>query len=236
MKDVENTDSVSYKRSLLIGMLLGNAHSRISALTRRLQAEFFIRQVASQHDLLAWKAKELQRVLAVEIKRVEPQRFFSFTLGRRGRVIHRWFHRGERKAITPKIRFMDHPIGLAVFLCDAGSVCRRKKRHSEGTCYYARPTLTIAVHAFAESEVALLLAHINVLSGAEGYIKPAPRVRESDVSTRLKIRFNAENSQLIWDTVKRWIPNVASMENKFQAAIQVYGKYEGRHPNEQSRG
>jgi hypothetical protein len=216
MKDIENTDSVSYKRSLLIGMLLGCANSKISATTKPLKAEFTVKHSVSQLDLAHWKATEIERLFAVKVRYTEQQKCLSFSAGRRVRIVHQWFHCGERKTITPKIRFMDHPIGLTMLLCDVGSMRRQKKQHKTGSLYYAKPSLTIAVRPFIEIEIALLLTHIKTLFGAEGYIKSAHRAKT--------IRFNPENSQIIWQGVRRWIPEISSMHSKFQEAILAYGK------------
>jgi len=92
----------------------------------------------------------------------------------------------------------------------------KKKQHKTGSLYYAKPSLTIAVRPFIEVEIALLLTHIKTLFGVEGYIKSTYRAKT--------IRFNPENSQIIWQGVKRWIPEISSMHSKFQEAILAYGK------------
>jgi len=192
----ESSDSVSYKRSLLIGMLLGHADSKMSVVAQKRQAQFTVQQSVEQCDLASWKATEIQRVFAVKL--CYTQQGFSFTAGRRVRIIHQWFHRGERKTITPKIRFMDHPIGLTVLLCDAG--------------YINVQHIHIAVYPFVESEINLLLTHIKTFFGANGYIRLTEALPE--------ICFDIENSQIIWREVKNWLPKINSMQRKFQTLIQ----------------
>lgn len=201
-------NSVSYKRSLLIGMLLGCASSRLSVATKQRKATFIVKHPFDQSDLLAWKAGEIERLFSVQIHYVQCQTCFSFTARRRVRIIHQWFHRGQQKAITPKIRFMDHPIGLAMLLCDVGYVRRQY------SC--PKPNITLAVAPFLTSERLLLLTHIQALSGAEGYIKTVHYMPE--------IWFDFDNSQIIWNLTQQWLPQVGSMQNKFQAVIQSYGK------------
>lgn len=230
VKGVLNTESVSYKRSLLIGMLLGDASSR--RRTRKdgkLRAQFAVYHSHKQLDLVQWKAAEIERLLGVHVRISQTEHGgyqkvgFSFTLGKRVRVIHDWFHRGGRKVITPKIRFMDHPIGLAILLCDDGSVRKRKKRHRDGSVYYLKPSITIATHCFSRAEVELLLAHIQSLCGAEGYVNVERRVRQGQLCDYSRINFNVANSKLLWDYVKPWIPKVGSMLAKFEYVIEHYG-------------
>jgi hypothetical protein len=230
MKDLFNTESVSYKRSLLIGMLLGDASSRRRIRKdRKLRVEFAVYHSHKQQDLVEWKAAEIDRLLGVHVRisHIEYSGYqkvgFSFTSGKRVRVIHDWFHRGRQKVITPKIRFMDHPIGLAILLCDDGSVRKRKKRHKDGSIYYLKPSITIATHGFSHDEVELLLIHIQSLCGAEGYINVERRVRQSRLRNYPRVNFNVANSKLFWNYVKSWIPRVDSMLTKFEYAIEHWG-------------
>jgi hypothetical protein len=221
---------VSYKRSLVIGMLLGDANSR--RRNRRDGADsvcFTVTHSQSQSDLVEWKAAEMARCYGRDVNvhhRVYSySRFstFSFTQRKRLRVIHDWFHRAERKFISEKVRFMDHPIGLAMLLCDDGSIRKRRKQHRDGTVYHSAPSITIATHCFGQEEVLLLLAQIKRMCGAEGYINPERRVRGGRRMIYQRINFNAENSKVLWDYVSAWIPRVPSMMKKFEFIVERYG-------------
>jgi hypothetical protein len=190
-------------------MLLGGANSKMSVTSERLKAEFTVEYPANLFDLARWRAMEIERVFALKVKYAQQQPCFSFTAGRRVRIIHQWFHRNGRKAITPKIRFMDHPVGLAMLLCDIGTV-----RQSEESV--VKPSMALAVDSFVVTEMDLLLNHIQTLFGAEGYLKTTRCVAE--------IAFNPKNSEIVWERVKHWIPPVDSMRCKFQDVIQCYGK------------
>ena len=229
MKDITNINSVSYKRSLLIGMLLGDASSRRRLRKdQKLRAQFAVYHSAKQRDLVDWKASELKRLMGVDI-RVSRTAYhgyekagFAFTAGKRVRVIHDWFYSGVRKDVTPKVRFMDHPIGLAVLLCDDGHIRKRKKQHKDGSIYYLKPSITIATHSFSYGGVTLLLSHIQHLCGAEGYINEERRIRQGVLKCYPRITFNVVNSKLLWDYVKPWIPDVASMRSKFAFALERF--------------
>ena len=227
MKDLENLDSVSYKRSLVIGTLLGDAFSRRRDTKRRMKAEYTIVHRLAQADLVEWKAHELGRLYGKEIKvhhdSSRNRAYFYLTQGRRLRVIHDWFHQGGKKVITGKIRFMDHPIGLGMLLCDDGSVRKRKKTHRDGTVYYLKPSITIATHEFERESVENLLRHIEGLCGAQGYVNPERRWRNGRLTEYSRINFNAENSRKLWEYVKLWIPHVPSMMSKFAYAIEHWG-------------
>jgi len=236
MKDWNNLDSVSYKRSLVIGTLLGDAYSRMAPHKSRKKSEYFICHSLKQADLVEWKAKEISRLydkqIVVNYYPNYHKASFSLTQGKRLRVIHNWFHWDSRKVITEKIRFMDHPIGLAMLLCDDGSVRKRKKHHQDGTIYYLKPSITIATHSFDTESVKKLLEHIEGLCGAKGYINPERRWQQGELKVYNRINFNSENSQKLWSYVSRWIPKVPSMLSKFDYAIERFGISDnGKHPN-----
>ncbi len=227
MKDLENLDSVSYKRSLVIGTLLGDASSRRRDSRSNMKAQYAIVHGLAQADFVEWKARELGRAYGKTIKvhydRARNRASCHLTRGRRLRVIHDWFHRGSQKVITDKIRFMDHPIGLSMLLCDNGSVRKRKKTHRDGTVYYLKPSITIAIHGFDRDSVEKLLRHIEGLCGARGYVNPERRWRAGRLAEYNRINFNAENSQKLWEYTKHWIPRLPSMISKFSYAIECFG-------------
>jgi hypothetical protein len=231
MKDLSNTESVSYKRSLLIGMLLGDASARRRDRKEgQRRVQFTVTHGTVQHDLVVWKANEIQRLLGVTVcvheyeYQGKGRATFSFTLGKRVRVVHDWFHRNHRKTITDKIRFMDHPIGLAMLLCDDGSIRKRKKQHKDGSIYYLQPSITLATHCFSGDEVELLLNHLKSLYGVDGYINPERRVRQGKLKEYQRVNFNSLNSKKLWDCVSPWIPQIESMLAKFSFAFERYGR------------
>lgn len=227
MKDLQNLVSVSYKRSLVIWTLLGDACSRRGRAKYKKNAQYAIVHSLEQGDLVQWKASEFERLydikLKVHLNPVKNRASFYTTQSKRLRVIHDWFHRNSKKVITDKIRFMDHPIGLSMLLCDDGSIRKRKKKHRDGTIYYLKPSITIATHGFDKDSVEKLLHHIDQLCGAKGYINPERRWRAGKLMEYNRINFNSENSQKLWSYVKFWIPRVPSMMAKFAFAIEHFG-------------
>lgn len=229
MKDINNLESISYKRSLLIGMLLGDTFSRKHILkSGRLKTEWFIYHSSKQADFVEWKRDEINRLFSVSCN-IREQTYkgyskcgFSFTCGKRFRVVHDWFHSGKMKVISPKIRFMDHPIGVAVLLCDDGSVRKRKKTHKDGSIYYLKPSITIATHSFSEKGVNLLLDHIEITCGAKGYINLERRFKGGKRAVYQRINFNVQNSKILWNYVEPWIPRISSMTEKFAYAIKTF--------------
>jgi len=226
MKDLQNVDSVSYKRSLVIGTLLGDASSR-TVTKAKTKAEYSFVHSLKQADFAEWKAHELSRLynkkLTVRYDYERNRASFTLYQGRRLRVIHEWFHRNSKKVVTDKIRFMDHPIGLSMLLCDDGSVRKRKKYHKDGTVYYLKPSITIATHCYDLTSVDNLLSHIEQLCGAIGYLNPERRWRVGELKEYNRVNFNSENSQKLWEYIRLWIPRVPSMISKFAFAIERLG-------------
>jgi hypothetical protein len=211
-------------------MLLGDASSQ--KRNRKggiLSAEFAVSHSLKQSDLVEWKAQAIEESFNVKLKvyyrNYEYSQFagFKFTQRKRIRVIHDWFHRGSKKYISDKIRFMNHSIGLAMLLCDDGSIRRRKKQHKSGEIYFLAPSITIATHCFSEEEVTRLLLHIENMCGAKGYINPERRFRKGEMKVYQRVNFNSENSKILWDYVSAWIPRVPSMMKKFEFIIERYG-------------
>lgn len=199
-------------------MLLGNSFSQNKiAKNGKLIKRFVVAHPLKEIDLIKWKAEEINRLFKKEdgkVRKYRNQAFFSIIQKRRIRVIVKWFYRDNDKAITDKIRFMDHPIGIAMLLSDNGSAKKRKKKHKDGTVYYSAPSITITTEHFSDDDIFSLLFHIRKLCGAEGYIGSG-NVRQ--------IKFDAKNSKLLWYYVRQWIPDVPSMANKFAFIIERYG-------------
>ena len=226
LKDPDNLDSVSYKRSLVIGTLLGDTYSRGRRAHGKQKAEYRVCHGLSQADYVEWKAQEFNRLFKVDVKvHHQPQHSrvcFYLSQRRRLRVIHDWFHRNNQKVITDKIRFMDHPIGLSMLLCDDGSVRKRKKKHRDGTVYYLNPSITIATHNFDLCSVENLLHHIENLCGAKGCLNPEKRWRAGQLREYNRINFNIENSRKMWEYVSPFIPQIPSMLAKFAFAYERF--------------
>jgi hypothetical protein len=227
MKDNETR---SYKRSFLIGMFLGDAFAR-SRSRHRLTAEWIIAHSEKQADLVEWKRDELDRLFGIgrpTLHRMVVGQYvryrFSFTAGRMFRIVNQWFKRGGRKCITPKIRFMDHPVGLAMLLCDDGSVRKRKKYHRDGSMYFLKPSFTIATHCFSREEVERFLVHLSVVFGVDGIINPERRWRCGERRVYCRTHFNVENSRKLWKLVVPFIPPIPSMIAKFAFAYERFGR------------
>lgn len=230
---MKGKEVVSYKRSFLIGMILGDAHTRRRA-KNKLTVEWIISHSERYADLVKWKRDELVRLFGVSKPRIHisqnskqeegfKKSLFSFTAGGRLRIVSQWFRKNGRKYITPKIRFMDHPVGLAMLLCDDGSVRKRKKFHKDGSIYYLKPSFTIATHSFSLEEVKRLLDHISIAFGIDGIINPERRLRRGKRREYYRTNFNVENSMKLWKLVLPYIPQIPSVNTKFAYAYDCFG-------------
>lgn len=230
---MKGNEVVSYKRSFLIGMILGDAYTRRQA-KYKLTVEWTISHSERFVDLVEWKRDELVRLFGITKPLIRMSRngkrgetfkkfLFSFTAGGRFRIVSQWFSKNSRKYITPKIRFMDHPVGLAMLLCDDGSVRKRKKFHKDGSIYYLKPSFTIATHSFSLEEVKRLLDHISSAFGIDGIINPERRLRRGERREYYRINFNVENSTKLWKLVLPHIPQIPSISTKFAYASTCFG-------------
>ncbi len=188
-------------------MILGSSSSFVrKTLNGGMQAEFIVNHSIEETDLTYWKAGEINRLfdadVAVQKDYSQNKAGFSITRGKRIRVIHTWFHRKGKKAITDKIRFMDHPVGMAMLLCDKGSVIKHNNK----------PCINVTVPYFSEKQILRLLNQIRILCKAEGSI--ALENRETEYQ---QINFDPVNSKIVWHYADLWVPKVASMLDKFSA-------------------
>lgn len=233
MSTMKNNESVSYKRSFLIGMILGDAHTRKQS-KYKLTIEWTISHCEKCADLVEWKRDELVRLFGINKPVIHISQngrkgesfkkfLFSFTAGGRLRIVSQWFRKDNRKYITPKIRFMDHPVGLAMLLCDDGSVRKRKTIHKDGSIYFLKPSFTIATHSFSQEEVKRLLDHISFTFGINGIINPERRWRSGERKEYHRTHFNVENSMKLWHLVSPYIPHIPSMNTKFAFAYDRFG-------------
>ncbi|MFH1478892.1 MAG: hypothetical protein ABIG92_03855 [Candidatus Omnitrophota bacterium] len=232
---MKSNKTVSYKRSFLIGMILGDAYTRKRAKDE-LTIEWTISHRERYADLVKWKRDELVKLFAIKEPIIHvsyngkkggklKKSLFSFTSGRMLRIISKWFSKNNSKYITPKIRFMDHPIGLAMLLCDDGSVRKRKKIHKDGSIYYLKPSFTIATHSFSQEEVKRLLAHISFRFGIDGIINPERRLRQGEIKEYYRTNFDVKNSIKLWNLILPYIPQVPSIISKFAYAYDRFGQH-----------
>jgi len=118
---------------------------------------------------------------------------------------------------------MDHPVGLAMLLCDDGSARKRKEFHKDGSIYYLKPSFTIATHSFSLEEVERLLSHISLVFNIDGIINPERRLRRGEIKEYYRINFNVENSIKLWNLVLPYIPQIPSINTKFAYIYDKFG-------------
>lgn len=210
-------------------MILGDAYVRRRA-KQRSTVEWTISHSERCADLVAWKRDEFVRLFGIKKPVIHASQngegmkhLFSFTAGGRMRIISRWFSKDGKRSLTQKIRFMDHPVGLAMLLCDDGSVRKRKKFHRDGSVYYLKPSFTIATHSFPLEEVQRLLGHLSSVFGITGLINPERRMRNGERREYYRSHFNSENSKQMWVLVRSYVPQVPSMDAKFAYAYECFG-------------
>lgn len=225
MKDIDHLITVSYKRSFVIGMLLAGATSHRTDLPNKLRATFTVVHSLAQTDLAEWKASEVRRLFRLPIQILRNQQAtqtsFSFVQEGRLRVIHDWFHRANQKTITDKVRFLSHPIGLAVILSDCGFV------------HYSN-SIGIQLPDINRASTQRLLEHITDFCGATGSL--IPEGDEPGV-TGTQIIYSENEARTLWECVSPWMPSIPSVVDKFSVFNDFLdiGK-DGRHPNGINRG
>lgn len=204
--------------------MMGDGYARI---TKSNKIELTLSHCNKQQDYLIWKRDFLSIFFNKNIK-IHPVndssgKRCSITNGEILLPIHNWFYNDKTKIISDKISLMLHPIGLAIWLCDDGHVRHRKRYGKNNQVYHLNPSITIATHCFDTTSVHLFLQHIKNVSGAEGYINLERRKIKNKIVAYNRINFNIENSRLLWNFVKNWIPQIESMNNKFAYIIERFG-------------
>lgn len=144
-------------------------------------------------------------------------KMYCFTAAnRKGRlkVYRNWFHDSSgKKRITKKIRFLDHPIGLAVLILDQGScrggLCVNSKT---GDNYYRKPSVRIHLNAHGEDELELFQEAIRGNFGLTTSL-------QSKSNGYWDVYFSTKETQVLWEIVSPWVPRIAFATKKFHPLI-----------------
>lgn len=202
---------VKEKRSFLIGCIIGDCGIYYRSAKDLWEWDF----CHADTELIAFKSKLVETITGKPLNVGDKissttgsiqKRFTCSSKNGPLHVIANWF---PNKRITKKIRFMDHPIGLAMLVVDDGSINCAKKKHKDGSIYFLPPKIWIHTSMYSDEECNLLINHIEDLCRARGNLR-----KEKGKYNLIKFSFN--DSRLIWAYIKDYIPATKKLRYKFR--------------------
>jgi hypothetical protein len=188
----------------------------------------------AQLDYLEWKCKLIARLMGLrlpEIRLVQhkfPHKIFpSYQALLHAKYfghLRRWMYIGGRKSTKNVLRFVNTPQALAIWFMDDGNATRRKKFHTDGSLYFLRPRLTLAVHSFTWDEAEDIIRHFRAVFGFSGYVNWERKRNRPGEPQYPRLWFDAEESEKAWKLMLPWMPPVDSMYMKFGHIHQWYSR------------
>ncbi len=202
---------VKEKRSFLIGCIIGDCgiyHRK----TKNLWEWDFCH---TDEELILFKSKVIESItgktlhIGDKVSSTTGSMQKRFTCSSKNgilRIIAEWF---PHKKITDKIKFMNHPIGLAMLIVDDGSINCAKKKHKDSSIYFLPPKIWIHTSMYSDEECNILINHIEMLCGAKGNLR-------KEKHKYALIKFSFEDSKQIWTYIKDYIPQTKKLQYKFR--------------------
>lgn len=203
-------------RSFLIGCLLGDTYANGDSY------QWHWGNVDKGY--VEWKAAYVRKNLRMKCKVWEQNdptcrdgKMYCFAAAsRKGRlkVYRNWFYLPNgKKTITSKIRFFDHPIGLAVLILDQGS-CRGGLdiNHKNGQYYYRKPSVRLHLNAHNEDELLLFQETLVRNFG----LKTSTHRKSGGYSD---LYFGTRETQKLWGLISEWVPQIGFAKKKFHPII-----------------
>lgn len=135
------------------------------------------------------------------------------------RVLRKWLYRDRQKTFTRVLQYLQAPETLAVWFMDDGSVNRRRRKHRDGTEYFLRPTLRLALCSGVE-ECEAVLTWFRERFDVTGY--PVRHSRRDAPTSYFILNFDAENTQRIWELIAPTVAQVPGMLAKFDLCATWY--------------
>lgn len=220
-----------FDREIIISCVLGDG-----CLVRHAQQGtvwFKLTQSPVQRDFLEWKVGLIESTSFVKGKRFtvkdklnrhsNGKTYPVVTANMYGvdyfRVLRKWIYPGGKKKVWKVLKYLFSPISLAIMFMDDGSVNRRKRKHVDGTTYFLRPTMRLALCRELD-ECAALLAWMQETFKIEGY--PVRHSRKDAPETYYILNFNAKNARRIWELIAPFAAGLRSMHKKFDLFFDTY--------------
>jgi hypothetical protein len=176
-------------RSFFFGIYLGSCNA---------DSPEKLEWTSTQRDWIEWKAAYLRTNLKYACVLTETKNEYGTVLGfkinrrkGRGRIYSKWLRTQKKsKAITPKIRFFSHPMGMTALILDLG--------HCTEDC------ISIDMSQYSTHELTLL----------QDALKENMQL-SCEITKDLHLVFTEENLDKLWDMIKNTIPRIEYAQKKF---------------------
>ncbi|MFH1645989.1 MAG: hypothetical protein ABIB11_06170 [Candidatus Omnitrophota bacterium] len=134
------------------------------------------------------------------------------------RVLRKWIYPEGKKTVRNVLQYLSLPISLAIMFMDDGSVNRRFRKHKDGSKFFLKPSMRLALCRELD-DCAAFLAWMLERFGIEGY--PMRHSRKDAPQTYYVLNFNAANTRKIWEIIGPFAAGLQSMSKKFDLCFNV---------------
>lgn len=215
------------EREIIIACLLGDAGlNKYKTKNGYKHSEMFMTHSEKQFDYLYWKV-DLLNSLQVFKKKAEVKDYISNFNGKTFKqkrmrinntkylnVIGKWMYKDNIKTCKNVIKYINSPLGLAIWFMDDGGIYRSKRHHKDGKEYYLKPASKLCTHNFSHEEQILICEHFKKTYGINAKIYKDKKYEY--------LWFNKEDTKIIWDLIKTYVMQIESMKKKFDLCIKFY--------------
>lgn len=219
------------ERELLIACVLGDG----CIVQHKQQGTFWFKLTHSpaQRDYLLWKCNLLESTRLVRgrhftvrekvNKHTNGKSYPSCTANMYGlkyfRILRKWVYPAGQKSWSRVMKYLRSPMSLAILFMDDGCAEHRRRKHRDGSMYFLAPRMSLAVFR-PEQECLDVLTWLATTFGVQGYIE---RRMNSRGETSCMLRFNVENSHVVWNAIAPFVQQLPSMRKKFDLCIEMWG-------------
>ena len=194
---------------------------------RKIYTSLRIKHSQEQFDYLYWKLDLLNSLQCFKKKgtikesiskhkngKVFNQKVLIINSPRYLRIIGKWTYSNGKKRVKRILKYLNSPLGLAIWFMDDGGLLRKKKKHKNGDEYFLKPSSKLCTHNFSYEENELISKYLEETFDIKSNI-----LKDKEY---FYLWFNKEETIKIWNIIKEYVKEIPSMRKKFNVCIDFY--------------
>ena len=217
------------EREIIIACILGDGClvGYNNELGKKIYTTLTIKHSNQQYDYLYWKLDLLNSLQCFSKKgqirnsksrhkngKVFNQKYITFNNSKYIRILGKWIYKNGIKTSATVLKYINSPIGLAIWFMDDGGLLRKKKKHKNGDVYFLKPSSKLCTHNFSYDENILISNHLEDVYGIKSSI-----LKDKGY---YYLYFNKDETLKIWNIIKEYVKDIPSMRKKFDLCIDFY--------------
>ena len=217
------------QREIIISCLLGDGClcGYKDKNGKRIYTSLRIKHSKEQYDYLYWKADLLNKLQYFKkngvIKdslnisksgKTYEQKYFSINNAKYLRILGKWMYVDGKKIVKNVLKYINSPLGLAIWFMDDGGLLRQKRKHKNGDEYFLKPSSKLCTHSFTYEENELISKYLEKTFNIKSRILKDKKY--------YYLWFNKDDTFKIWNIIKMYVYEIPSMKKKFDLCIFFY--------------